>query len=166
MLRRITRNVEDAEDLAQEAFLRAFRALDRFDLERAFRPWLWTIGIRLALHALAKKEKRNLSLEDLSTGSEGDARGESRWLSDTGSLERLEGSLLRRDLEEALEKMDAQHRAILVLRIVEDHSYEEISRILGIPQGTVMSRLSRARARLKERMRAWGPLGDEDEQAV
>src|SRR5436190_281439 len=98
-LRRITRRVEDAEDAAQEAFLRAYRALDRFDLARPFRPWLWTIGIRLALQGLARKEQRNVSLE---TESRRNQSAGGAWLADDRSREHIEGRLLRRDVERAL----------------------------------------------------------------
>jgi RNA polymerase sigma-70 factor (ECF subfamily) len=159
VLRRITRNVEDAEDLTQEAFLRAFRALDRFDLARPFRPWLWTIGIRLALHALAKKERGNVSLDG--AGDEDDERsGSGAWWTDTRALDTLDAQLLRRELDRAMAELDPPHRAILILRVIEERSYEEISSILEIPVGTVMSRLNRARARLKERLKDWSLEGE------
>lgn len=153
MLRRVTRNVEDAEDLTQEAFLRAFRALDRFDLERPFRPWLWTIGIRLALHALARKERGNVSLDRTDDDPEDERSGSGAWWADARALDALDARLLQHELDRAMAGLEAPHRAILVLRVIEERSYEEISSILEIPIGTVMSRLNRARARLKERLK-------------
>lgn len=160
LLRRITRNVEDAEDMAQEAFLRAFRALDRFDLDRPFRPWLWTIGIRLALHSLARKERGNVSLETAGGDDDEDRSGSGPWWSDRRALEQIDARLLQREVEEAMAGLDPQHRAILVLRIIEERSYEEIAELLEIPKGTVMSRLNRARARLKERLKDWSLEGE------
>jgi RNA polymerase sigma-70 factor (ECF subfamily) len=155
-LRGITRNVEEAEDLTQEAFLRAYRALDRFDLARPFRPWLWTIGIRLALHAIGRKGRGNVSLD--AEDSEGVARGDGPWLADSRSVEAIEENLMRGDIERALDSLDPDHRAVILLRAVEERSYEEIAEILGIPKGTVMSRLFRARIRLRERLA--GPRAD------
>jgi len=153
LLRRMTRSIEEAEDLTQEAFLRAFRALDRFDLERPFRPWLWTIGIRLALHSLKRKDRDNVSL-DVDRPEGGGGSSEGSWLADSRSVEGLESRLLQRDLSEALSELDPDHRAVLILRAVEERSYEEIGEILGIPRGTVMSRLFRARMRLRELLSA------------
>lgn len=150
MLRGITRSIEEAEDLTQEAFLRAYRALDRFDLARPFRPWLWTIGIRLALHAIARKDRRNVSLDD--EDEESGARSDGPWMADTSSVHRIEENLARDDIERALATLDPEHRAVILLRAVEEKSYEEIAEILGIPKGTVMSRLFRARMRLREKL--------------
>ncbi len=151
-LRRITRSLEDAEDLTQEAFLRAYRALDRFDLERPFRPWLWTIGIRLALHAISRKDRKHARLDSGDPEDAQSARHEGGWLADRRPIEEIEERLTRIDLEKALEALDPDQRAALILRVVEERSYDEISEILGIPKGTVMSRLFRARLRLRGRL--------------
>jgi len=164
-LRGITRNLEEAEDLTQEAFLRAFRALDRFDLSRPFRPWLWTIGIRLALHAVTRKGRSNLSLDADDPDGAGERRREGGWLADPRSTEQLEGQLLRRDLIDALAGLEPDFRAVVVLRALEERSYEEISEILEIPIGTVMSRLFRARLRLKQKMLGWIPEGETHERS-
>jgi len=163
-LRGITRNLDQAEDLTQETFLRAFRALDRFDLDRPFHPWLWTIGIRLALHAIARKDRSNLSLDAEDPQGPGEGRREGGWLADPRSTEQLEEHLLRRALIDALEELEPEFRAVVVLRALEERSYEEISEILEIPKGTVMSRLFRARLRLKQKMLGWIPEGETDER--
>lgn len=150
LLRGITHNFEESEDLTQDAFLRAYRNLDRYDPQRPFRPWLWTIGIRLALHALARKGRKNVSLDQDVPGG---GRQEGPWFADDRSREELDARLLHDDLMRALESVDAPYRTVLILRVLEERSYEEISEILGIPKGTVMSRLFRARQQLKEKMR-------------
>ncbi len=159
LLRGITHNLEEAEDLTQDAFLRAYRHLDRYDQARPFRPWLWTIGIRLALHAIARKGRKNVSLDSDVPQLEGGGRQEGPWFADERSGRELDERLLRRDLMGALEEMDPQYSAVLVLRVLEERSYEEISEILGIPKGTVMSRLFRARQQLKEKLRDHRPRG-------
>jgi len=161
-LRGMMRNPDDAEDAAQEAFLRAFRFLDSYDPARPFRSWLWTIGAREAMRILKKRDRKHLSLE--TTGSEEDeAFGpEASWHADTTALDRLDAELLRRALLDGLDRLPPDHRAVLVLRILEQRSYEEISEILEIPTGTVMSRINRARAGLRKSLRGWTSEGGND----
>ncbi len=169
LLRGITHNLEESEDLTQDAFLRAYRHLDRYDPARPFRPWLWTIGIRLALHAIARKGRKNVSLDRDVPELDGGGRQEGPWFADDRSREQLDERLLRRDLMDALEEMEPQYSAVLILRVLEERSYEEISEILGIPKGTVMSRLFRARQQLKERFlnpKSPGPRGKPDDRSV
>jgi len=162
LLRGVTRNVEDAEDLTQEAFLRAFRALDRFDLLRPFRPWLWTIGLRLALQRIARKESKNVSLETAGADSDEDRRREGPWTTDPLALDKVESPVVQIDIFRALESLDPDYRAVVVLRALENRTYEEIAELLEIPKGTVMSRLSRARARLRVKLKRNLPGGDQD----
>lgn len=162
-LRGITRNQDDAEDAAQEALLRAFRFLDSYDPSRPFRSWLWTIGAREAMRILKKRDRKHLSLE--TTGSEDDdAFGpEATWHADSSAIERLDAELLRRALLEGLDQLPPDHRAVLILRILEQRSYEEIAEILEVPTGTVMSRINRARAGLRMSLRGWTPEGGNDD---
>lgn len=166
LLKGITRNTQDAEDLVQDTFLRAFRNLDRFDLSRPFRPWLWTLGTRLALHLIARKERKNVSLETAGTDPDQQARLDGPWLGSLADVERMDAALLQRALMEALETLEPDHRAVMILRVFEERSYGEIAEILEVPEGTVMSRLSRARTRLRERLRGWTPQGEINEQSV
>lgn len=160
-LERITRNRQDAEDAAQDAVLSAFRALDRFDTARgAFRPWLWTIGIRAALRLATHRRQKDPSLDTLVRDeAEGRVRGSS-WLHDRHAAERTDAAVLRRELDDALDALDPPQRAILVLAVLEERTYEEIAGILEIPMGTVMSRLHRARARLRAALSDAIPQGD------
>ena len=130
------------DDLVQETFVRAWEALDRFDADRPFGPWLRQIGIRLAL------DRRRARA----------ARPEGRAIDDPASLERValvartsdevEAHELHALLERELDAMQPEWADVLRLRAIEDLSYTEISDTLQIPKGTVMSRLARARARL------------------
>ncbi len=148
MIRGMVRNHDDANDLVQEAFFRAYKYLDRFQLERPFRPWLYRIGANLALHHIRHRKKAHwLSLEDENpdTGLRlMDA------IADPGSEDAVREPVETRALAEAIEKVPPGFRAVLVLRAVEGLHYEEIAAVLGIPLGTVMSRLSRARSALRE----------------
>jgi RNA polymerase sigma-70 factor, ECF subfamily len=134
---RMTRNAHDAEDLVQETCLRAFRAFDRYEPGTNIRAWLFTILYRLRADAVRKimRGQRSVELEEsdlppvpppqdkLATGGEEVAR--------------------------ALDALPEGFRTAVVLRDVEDFSYDEIARILQVPIGTVMSRIHRGRALLR-----------------
>ncbi len=147
LIRGMVQNHDDADDLTQEAFLRAYRYLDRFQQDRTFRPWLYRIGVNLALHHLRRRRTvRWLSLddEDPETGI--------RLLDvmpSAGAEEAVRRPAEARRLAEAVDQVPPGFRAVLILRAVEGLHYEEIAAIMGIPVGTVMSRLSRARAGLR-----------------
>ena len=155
ILLRMVRRVETAEDLAQETFLKAFRALGRFDPERKFSSWLFKIAHNAALDALRREGHEPLSLDaPLSDGDEppelpADPRAEN-------PFERTAGRDLGRALEGALRKLRPQYREILLLRFVEELSYEEMAEVLGAPLGTVKIHLFRAR---RDLARALAGLG-------
>ncbi|HEU0303939.1 MAG TPA: sigma-70 family RNA polymerase sigma factor [Gaiellaceae bacterium] len=119
-----------ADDAAQDAVQRAFGALDRFDETRAFGPWLKRIAANRAVDLL-RRERRLTALDEHAVAYEWDAAGGDRAVA------------------EAVGALDPQKRIIVVLRYWLDLSVEEIAGVLGIPVGTVASRLSRALARLR-----------------
>jgi len=132
---------DDAEDVAQDAFLRAFHRLEAFRDEAAFRTWLLTIAHNAALDAAAGRPAADpLSSEDgpLAPGS---------------PVEQLERRERLRRLDLKLKGLSPTHRAVLVLRDVEGLSYEEIAEVTGSPLGSVKARLHRARGELIELLR-------------
>lgn len=136
---RIVRTHDVADDVAQEAFLRAWRNLDRFDLGRPFAPWICRIAANLALnHVRSPRGREETPLED-----HPEARA-----SDPGPLAVVLDAEARRVLDEAVCGLPLEQRAVFVLRASEEMSYGEIAEALGISPGTVMSRLFRARRRL------------------
>jgi RNA polymerase sigma-70 factor (ECF subfamily) len=138
---RIVRRHEVADDVAQETFIRAHRALAGFDLERPFGPWISRIAANLAVNHVRSPQARE---EPLPEGfGEAAAAG-------PGPLDGVMEREARAVLERALERLPAEQRAVFVLRVMEDLSYREIAAALGISLGTVMSRLSRARERLRQ----------------
>ena len=148
LLRGIVRNHADADDLTQEAFYRALRYLDRFDLERPFQPWLFKIGVNLALqHLRSTRRGQMISLDD---GDPETGLTVLDRLEAPGAAEAVGEPLRDRRLAEAVEQLPPLHRSILILRAVEGLHYEEIAGLLGIPIGTVMSRLNRARSALRQ----------------
>lgn len=138
---RITRSATDAEDAAQEAFVRAWLALPRFRGEASFGTWLHRIVARRALDRsieARRREARETSLEA------------ARELADEAGGER--DTLLARRLERLMDRLSAPQRAVVALFYQEDQSVEHIADALGIPENTVKTHLSRARAALRE---AW-----------
>jgi len=153
LARRILRRHEDADDALQDSYVKAFRALDRFEEGRAFGPWFATIVARTALSALRQEKRRAAdSLDD--PASEGNAPLAERVADPEQGPALLEQWLLA---ERAFEALSDEHRAILALRVDADLSYADIAATLGIPLGTVMSRLARAREALLEEMRELAP---------
>jgi RNA polymerase sigma factor (sigma-70 family) len=139
----VTGDPAEAEDAAQQAFVKAYRALDRFDVERAFRPWLLRIVANEARN-LRRSAGRRASLE-LAAAREADPVAPSPEL-DAVARERREG-LLR-----AVNGLEEEHRRVIALRYFLELSEGEMAEILGVPRGTVKSRLARAMARLRQRV--------------
>jgi RNA polymerase sigma-70 factor (ECF subfamily) len=146
-------NREDAMDITQDAFVRAHRAIRRFDTERPFFPWIYRIARNLGITLLKKRQASENSIR-LDDHEPGESPFE---IADEGADPRRESSdrQLEQLLLETLNTLNAQDREILVLRDLEERSYREIAEALDIPQGTVMSRLYYARERLRKKMEAY-----------
>ncbi|MBD3382560.1 MAG: sigma-70 family RNA polymerase sigma factor [candidate division Zixibacteria bacterium] len=137
----------DAMDISQEAFIRVYNARKRYDQDRSFFSWFYTIIANLCKNHLKKLRVR----ADYKRSTQDEARA--------GSGERalspdllVEADETREQVWEAIEKLSFEHREIIVLRHFEDMSYEEIAESLGIPVGSVMSRLYYARKKMKEEL--------------
>jgi len=143
-----TRVPADADDLAQETFVRAYQAIERFRVGEPLYPWLARIASNLALSLLrSRRRKPETPLEPLLEAGQ-------QWGIDDDPADSAERRERDRHLQAALGELSPEHQAVLVLRVVQDMSYEQIAAALSVPPGTVMSRLSRARAELKARMAA------------
>ena len=142
---RMTGNAHDAEDLVQETFLRAYRALDRFQAGSNARAWLLTILQRVRTDAFRRRQRRPQTVELTDDGPQ---------LAVPPAQNALASGY--EDLERALQALPEAFRTAVVLRDVQDLSYAEIAEALGVPVGTVMSRIHRGRALLRE---ALGPKG-------
>lgn len=141
----IVGNRDDALDLAQESFVRAYRAMHRFDPAMPFYPWLHQIVRNTCLNHLKRKKRRGeQSLDELMEQGY-DAREE-----EAGPSEVMQQDDLKRQVAAAMAKVSPEHREILRLRHMNDLSYAEIASMLDIPIGTVMSRLHAARKALKK----------------
>lgn len=152
---RIVRRPETAEDLAQEAFIKAHRALARFDPERKFSSWLFKIAHNTALDALRRDGHEPLSL-DAPIGDQEEPPEPPADPAAENPFQQAVGRDLGRALETAIRALRPEYREILLLRFVEELSYEEIAEVLGLPLGTVKIHIYRAR---RDLARAMGGLG-------
>jgi RNA polymerase sigma-70 factor (ECF subfamily) len=142
--RSLTGAHQSADDLAQETFIKAYYALGRFDVQWPLYPWLRRIALNTGLNYLKARKRERPLLE----GTLGARRTPFSAPAD-GPEERLERAEFEARFERALASLPADQRSVFVLRFHESMSYEEISRTLDLPIGTVMSRLNRARQKLK-----------------
>src|SRR5262249_53163374 len=145
------RRAEDAEDLVQETFVKVFRALDRYDTERPFSAWIFTIASRLAIDHLRRRRGKTVSLEISEPGSTEERTMD---VEDTG----LKPAEVTPHAEEEsyapplIASLPEHYRIVVLLRHQQDLSYEEIAEVLNLPLGTVKARIHRARALLKDRL--------------
>jgi RNA polymerase sigma-70 factor (ECF subfamily) len=147
---RILRNREDAEDAAQEVFLRIYRSLGQYDPERPFRNWLLRITHNLCIDLLRRRRIATVSLGEPLRRDEGEIEWELPDPSAADPLEALVGKEEKELVEEAIAKLGPTLRSAIVLRHVQGLRYEEIADVLGIPLGTVKVRLFRARAAIAD----------------
>jgi RNA polymerase sigma-70 factor (ECF subfamily) len=142
----LTRNPDDADDLAQETFVRAYQALGRFRADEPLLPWLARIATNLAFSLFRRRRRRpETSIEPLTEAGV-------QWAGNDDPVQNTERNERDRRVQIAFEMLTEEHQAVLALRVVQNLSYQEIARTLRVPPGTVMSRLSRARAELRKRL--------------
>jgi RNA polymerase sigma-70 factor, ECF subfamily len=144
---------DEAEDISQEVFVQVFKAIDSFRGESKLSTWIYRIAVNLC-----KNRSKYLSRRHLRDQDDVDAMAERAPLTaakgvSVGDVSRpddlVEGMQLEVVVKRAIAELDAEFREVLILRDVEDLSYEEIASITGVPDGTVKSRIHRARAHLR-----------------
>lgn len=150
---RMVRDRETAEDLGQETFIKVLNHIDRYRPEFKFSSWLFKIANNLTIDHLRKRQLKTISIDGsphAATAAEVEAstfdveaRGES-------ALEEMESRELGGAIEKAIAKLRPEYRACILLRHVEDRSYEEIAATLDLPLGTVKTYIHRARHELRE----------------
>ena len=155
---RYMRTPDLADDVTQDAFLRAYQAIDTFQNHNGigFRSWLLRIASNRALDVLRARKRRPADSLDAALDDE-----ESTWApEDPGEtpLEFAERGDLAQHLEWALGQISPDQRAVIILSDIQGHSYDDIAVMLGVAPGTVKSRLHRARARLREILKDTGEL--------
>lgn len=144
----------EAEDVAQEAFVRAYQALPEFRGASSFQTWLYRIASNLAIDAARRRGRRStLSLEEPVSTDDGDV---SRQFPDEqpGPFEQVRSSEIQQTVREAIAELSPKLRAVIALYDLQGLSYQEIADILGCPVGTVKSRLFNARNQLHDKLMA------------
>ncbi len=151
---RLTRNRADAEDLVQETWVRAFRSLEQFQAGTSFRAWVF----RIQMNAFLNRERRRVKeplLTDFEAGEPPERSPSEEEEASAEGLERLFDRHVSDEVKRAVDGLPGEFRAVLVLNAVGGLSYEETAAAVGVPVGTVMSRLYRARRRLRTELRGW-----------
>ena len=145
----MVRNPEDAKDIAQDAFVRAFSNLQGFKGQSSFYTWLYRIAVNLVIDQQRREGRRRNSEFDETVATDSpyvvDATGRDPFA-------RVRDAELVRKVKDAIDELTPDHRAVILLREVDGLSYKEISDVVGCSMGTVMSRLHYARKKLHERL--------------
>jgi RNA polymerase sigma-70 factor (ECF subfamily) len=148
---RMINDRERARDIAQECFLRAFRAIKNFRGQSSFSTWIYRITLNLCYNERHSRRRAMAAATfSLNVGSDEDESSidlpdGSQEPGATASTSELQDKILR-----AIESLDEAHRTVVILRDINDQSYQEIAKVLGCPVGTVRSRLHRARMELRD----------------
>ena len=162
LLSRLIRDPSEIEDVAQEAFIKAYRALPQFRGDSAFYTWLYRIAINTAKNHLVASGRRPSSPSEFET-EDGETFDETYTLSDNNTPESV---LASREIAEtvnaAIEALPEELRSAIVLREIEGMSYEDIAVAMGCPIGTVRSRIFRAREAIASRLKPL--LGNNDDR--
>lgn len=149
----LTRNTEEAEDLTQETFLRALEYIDSYTPNTNAKAYLFRIATSIFYNNISKNNTEQSRIEFRGFCEDDGSEVIGRDLSQVeDEEERFVREYSSQEIERLLLNLSFEHRTILILADIEEFSYEEISRILNIPIGTVMSRLSRARSALKKEL--------------
>ena len=146
---RMCGNEADADEVAQEAFLSAWKGLPNFRGESRFSTWLYQLTTHAAID-LMRREKRQAAAEDIDGITAAD--------DGPSPQQQVERTETQREIRSALMQLPEEYRQVLVLRFMQELSYEEIGQTLKLPAGTVKSRLNRAKAQLKDILSRSGNL--------
>ena len=154
---------DEARDLTQEAFTRGLLNISSFRGDASPYTWLFRIAVNLAISQLRKVQRQRVfSLDGAGSGRNGAASDQASGLVDRVSRDRGESPLAKMERRErdqavlaALGKLDADYRAVLVMRDIEGFDYQQMAEILGLPLGTLKSRLFRARLALRDELRTY-----------
>jgi len=152
---RMVRDKETAEDLAQETFIKVLNNIDRYLPEFKFSSWLFKIANNITIDFLRKRQIDTISIEGAPDAvTEESKRATAIALASGGEspLQELESKELGEQIERAIGKLRPEYRACILLRHVEDYSYDEIAEIVKLPLGTVKTYIHRARAELREHL--------------
>lgn len=155
LIYRMVRDNETAEDLAQETFIKVLNNIDRYRPEFKFSSWLFKIANNITIDHLRRRQLDTISIEgapDAVTGERMRATAITVASGGESPLEELESKEIGASIEQAIAKLRPEYRACIILRHVEDYSYDEIAEIVKLPLGTVKTYIHRARQELREHL--------------
>ncbi|MDW3647519.1 MAG: sigma-70 family RNA polymerase sigma factor [Bacteroidia bacterium] len=153
LLLKMVKNADDAEDLTQEAFAKAFNSIEKFDSKFAFSTWLFRIATNNCIDFIRKKRVQTISID---SSIEGDDGSSMRFDVKDENLDPNEAMLKqqrKRYLNMAIERLPEKYRTLVELRYFRELSYEEVATELSIPLGTVKAQLFRARELLNQELK-------------
>lgn len=142
VITRMIQSQEEAEDIVQETFVRVYQHRDSFDFRHCFSTWLYTIALNLARNELRKRKR--FKFYDIT-----DMQGKENEI----SVEMKVPTNLPQVMKRAIEGLPEKYRTAFILRDIEEQSYDEVAKIMNIPLGTVKSRVNRARALLRDKLK-------------
>ncbi|HEV3048698.1 MAG TPA: sigma-70 family RNA polymerase sigma factor [Longimicrobium sp.] len=152
---RMIRDREQAEDLAQETFVRVFNNIDRYDPRYKFSSWIFKIATNLTIDHIRRKELDTVSIDgsrNAVTAEQIEATSITIASPDENPEELLEAKELGEEIESAISKLRPEYRAAILLRHVDGREYQEIAEILSLPLGTVKTYIHRGRNELREQL--------------
>jgi RNA polymerase sigma-70 factor, ECF subfamily len=150
MIYGMVQNEQDAWDLAQEGFIKAWRSIHRFKGQASFYTWLYRIMTNVAIDSLRRKGfKKIAEFDDEIAATQIESGSKTMPQPDPLPHHGLEREEIRQRIEQAIDKLSPEHRAVIVMKEIEELQYNEIAEVLGCSIGTVMSRLFYARKKLQ-----------------
>jgi RNA polymerase sigma-70 factor (ECF subfamily) len=152
---RMIRDREQAEDLAQETFVRVFNNIDRYDPRYKFSSWIFKIATNLTIDWIRRKELDTVSIDgsrNAVTAEQIEATSITIASQDENPEELLEAKELGEEIEGAISKLRPEYKAAILLRHVEGREYQEIAEILSLPLGTVKTYIHRGRNELRDQL--------------
>jgi len=155
MIYNMVHNEQDAWDLAQDSFLKAWRSIARFRGQSSFYTWIYRIVMNVTIDSLRKKQVRGggAEFDDAIQLKEIDPASRTVPHADALPHERMEHKEIRSRIDAAIAQLSPEHRAVILMKEIEDMQYHEIAESLGCSIGTVMSRLFYARKKLQNLLR-------------
>lgn len=147
---RMIGNYEDANELAQEVFLKAFRSIKKFKGDSLFSTWIYKVTANVCLDEIRKRKKKVvISLDQEIEFNDGEVKRQIPDNAPTPDME-AETNELKSAVNESIAQLPDDYKSMIVLRDIQGFSYDEISKIVNCPEGTVKSRINRARQALKK----------------
>ena len=153
LISRVIKNNSEVEDVAQECFIKAFRAIHQFRGDSAFYTWLYRIAVNTAKNYLFSKGRRPIALSELKKSEDTDSFDMLDAVSNENPEGNMAGLQIAEAVNKAVKKLPDELSAAVVLREMDGLSYEEIAEVMNCPIGTVRSRIFRAREAIAQELR-------------